>query len=87
MSIRNADPVHAPYLRGPGGEGAGHGRRSDPEALRELKAKGAKLGNRTNLADASRAGAAVNRGEANAFAANVLPIIPGIAASGHRRRP
>jgi DNA invertase Pin-like site-specific DNA recombinase len=60
------------------------------KALRELKAKGAKLGNRTNLADASRAGAAVNRGEANAFAANVLPIIRelrrrGIAAALNAR--
>jgi DNA invertase Pin-like site-specific DNA recombinase len=50
------------------------------KALHALKAQGARLGNRTNLADASKAGAAVNKREADAFAANVLPIIREIQA-------
>lgn len=51
-------------------------------ALQQKKAAGAKLGNRTNLADASKAGAASNAKEADAFAANVLPVIASIQAAG-----
>ncbi len=51
-------------------------------ALQAKKAAGAKLGNRTNLGDASAAGAATNRREADAFAANVLPVIASIRAAG-----
>jgi len=51
-------------------------------ALAGLKAKGVQLGNRTNLPEASAKGAASNRREANAFAANVLPIIATIQATG-----
>lgn len=51
-------------------------------ALAELKAKGVQLGNRTNLAEASAKGASVNQGEADRFAANVLPVIDAIRAGG-----
>lgn len=51
-------------------------------ALAQKKAQGVVLGNRTNLADASGKGADANRAAADAFAANVLPIIRQIEASG-----
>jgi DNA invertase Pin-like site-specific DNA recombinase len=51
------------------------------KALQALKAQGAKLGNPTNLSEASKAGAAVNAREADAFAANVLPIIRELQAA------
>ncbi|BDA86369.1 resolvase [Aureimonas sp. SA4125] len=51
-------------------------------ALQQKKAAGAKLGNRTNLAEASKAGAASNAKEADAFAANVLPVIASIRDAG-----
>ena len=52
------------------------------EALARKKAQGALLGNRTNLALASARGSAANKAAAEAFAANVLPIICEIQASG-----
>jgi DNA invertase Pin-like site-specific DNA recombinase len=51
-------------------------------ALAAKKAAGAKLGNRTNLAEASAKGADANRAAADAFAANVLPIIRQVEAAG-----
>jgi hypothetical protein len=45
-------------------------------ALAQKKAHGAILGNRTNLSDAQAKGVAANREAADAFAANVLPIVP-----------
>jgi DNA invertase Pin-like site-specific DNA recombinase len=51
-------------------------------ALAAMKAQGAKLGNRTNLAEASTKGTIANRAAADAFAANVLPIVRQIQASG-----
>ena len=53
-------------------------------ALSVLKAKGAELGNRTNLDEAARKGRAVNTLAANAFASNVLPIVRQMQASGAR---
>src|SRR5271170_3212478 len=53
-------------------------------ALASKKAQGAQLGNRTNLPEASAKGADANRAAADAFAANVLPIIRQIEASGVR---
>jgi DNA invertase Pin-like site-specific DNA recombinase len=47
-------------------------------ALAQKKAQGAVLGNRTNLSDAL----AANREAADAFAANVLPIVRQIQAAG-----
>jgi hypothetical protein len=46
------------------------------------KAQGAKLRNPTNLAEASAKGAETILAAAEAFAANVLPVIRGIGASG-----
>lgn len=40
------------------------------------------LGNRTNLIEASAKGASTNRAEADAFAANVLPVIESIRTAG-----
>ncbi len=40
------------------------------------------LGNRTNLADAGAKGVDANRAAADAFAANVLPIVRQIETSG-----
>jgi hypothetical protein len=54
------------------------------EALARKKAQGAKLGNRTNLAEAAAKGQAAVRAHANAHAANVLPVIREIQASGAR---
>lgn len=51
-------------------------------ALVAKKAQGVKLGNRTNLGEASKAGGATMAKEADAFAANVLPVIASIRASG-----
>jgi DNA invertase Pin-like site-specific DNA recombinase len=51
-------------------------------ALAQKKAHGAVLGNRTNLPEAQAKGVAANRKTADAFAANVLPIVRQIQASG-----
>ena len=51
-------------------------------ALAAKKAQGAILGNRTNLAEAQAKGADGNRTAADAFAANVLPIVRQVQASG-----
>lgn len=51
-------------------------------ALSRLKASGAQLGNRTNLPEARKAARASNIRQADAFAANVLPIIASVRASG-----
>jgi DNA invertase Pin-like site-specific DNA recombinase len=53
-------------------------------ALAQKRAQGALLGNRTNLAEARGKAAESNRRAADAFAANVLPIIRDIRASGVR---
>lgn len=52
-------------------------------ALAQKKAQGARLGNRTNLAEATGKGNAANKAAADAFAANVLPIVREIQAAGH----
>ena len=51
-------------------------------ALAAKKAQGAVLGNRTNLAEAAAKGAAAQRMAADAFAANVLPVVRQIQAAG-----
>ncbi|WP_244535012.1 recombinase family protein [Methylobacterium sp. UNC300MFChir4.1] len=51
-------------------------------AMAGLKAPGVLLGNRTNLAQASAKGASANRAEAEAFAANVRPVIEAIRSAG-----
>jgi DNA invertase Pin-like site-specific DNA recombinase len=50
--------------------------------LAQKKAQGAKPGNPTNLGEAQAKGAAANRTAADAFAANVLPIVRQIQAAG-----
>jgi hypothetical protein len=51
-------------------------------ALAQKKAQGALLGDRTNLHAAQAKGVAANRDAADAFAANVLPIVRQIRAAG-----
>ena len=51
-------------------------------ALQAKKAAGAKLGNRTNLPEASHQGALANKVQADTFARNVLPIIASIRSEG-----
>ena len=51
-------------------------------ALAAKKAAGAKLGNRTNLAEAGSKGAAARAAAADVFAANVLPIIREMQRAG-----
>jgi DNA invertase Pin-like site-specific DNA recombinase len=51
-------------------------------ALAQKKAQGTVLGNRTNLRDAQAKGVATNQKAADAFAANVLPIVRQIKAAG-----
>jgi DNA invertase Pin-like site-specific DNA recombinase len=51
-------------------------------ALARKKAQGALLGNRTNLPEASAKGNVANRAAADAFAANVLPIVRQIQGAG-----
>lgn len=51
-------------------------------ALASLKAKGAQLGNRTNLAEAQAAGQATNAAKATAFNAKLLPTIQHLQARG-----
>jgi len=53
-------------------------------ALAARKAQGARLGNRSNAAKAAALGRKVQTSEAEAFAANVLPIIEALRASGIR---
>jgi hypothetical protein len=53
-------------------------------ALAARKAQGAKLGNRSNAADAAAIGRKVQTVEAAAFAANVLPIIESLRVYGVR---
>jgi DNA invertase Pin-like site-specific DNA recombinase len=53
-------------------------------ALARAKAKGIRLGNPTNLAEASLKGAAAGHAAADAFAANVLPIVRQLQTSGLR---
>jgi len=55
-------------------------------ALAALKAKGVKLGNRTNLADAAREGQRANRAKAKAFAAKVFPTIEKLRDRGKSLR-
>lgn len=51
-------------------------------ALAAKKAQGVRLGNPTNLGEASKAGGASTAREAAAFASNVLPVIESIKATG-----
>src|SRR3954452_760050 len=51
-------------------------------ALQAQKARGEPLGNRTNLEEAQRKGRAAGRAAADQFAANVLPVIRQIQATG-----
>jgi DNA invertase Pin-like site-specific DNA recombinase len=51
-------------------------------ALAQKKAQGTVLGNRTNLRDSQAKGVAANQKAADAFAANVLPIVRQIQAAG-----
>ena len=53
-------------------------------ALAQRKAQGARLGNRSNAAEAAARGRQVQKAEAAAFAANVLPIIEALRSSGVR---
>jgi DNA invertase Pin-like site-specific DNA recombinase len=53
-------------------------------ALAARKAQGAKLGNRSNAAEAAALGRQVQAEEAATFAANVLPIVESLRASGVR---
>jgi DNA invertase Pin-like site-specific DNA recombinase len=53
-------------------------------ALAERKAQGVRLGNPTNLAEASLKGARSNREAADKFAANVLPVVRQLQAAGVR---
>jgi DNA invertase Pin-like site-specific DNA recombinase len=51
-------------------------------ALARKKLQGVLLGNRTNLAEACAKGTATNRKAADAFAANVLPVVRQMQAAG-----
>ena len=51
-------------------------------ALAARKAQGARLGNRRNAAEAAKAGRRALSEEADAFAANVLPIVNSLRAAG-----
>jgi len=53
-------------------------------ALAARKGQGTQLGNRSNAAEAAALGRKVQTAEAEAFAANVLPIIEALRASGIR---
>jgi DNA invertase Pin-like site-specific DNA recombinase len=53
-------------------------------ALAQRKAQSARLGNRSNAAEAAARGREVQKAEATAFAANVLPIIASLLACGVR---
>ncbi len=51
-------------------------------ALQAKKATGTALGNRTNLEEAAKRGAAANAREADAFASNIIPVVRSIQAAG-----
>jgi DNA invertase Pin-like site-specific DNA recombinase len=53
-------------------------------ALARTKDRGVALGNRTNLAEAAAKGSAATREQANVFAANLMPLIRQLQASGIR---
>jgi len=66
-----------------------HIRTWDPDHLKltiagltKARARGVKLGNRTNLAEAQAMGAAATKVVADAFAANVLPVVRDLQAGG-----
>ena len=52
------------------------------DALQAKKAAGAQLGNRTNLGEAQKRGAAANGFQADTFAANVFPLVQSLQAAG-----
>ena len=51
-------------------------------ALQAMKARGVRLGNRTNLPEAGRLGNVAHRAAADAFAANTLPLVRQMQARG-----
>lgn len=51
-------------------------------ALAQAKARGTVLGNRTNLGEAGMLGVETQKREADAFAANIMPIVRQIRAAG-----
>ena len=51
-------------------------------ALAQAKARGTVLGNRTNLAEAGMLGVETQKREADAFAANIMPVVRQIRAAG-----
>ena len=53
-------------------------------ALARAKDRGVVLGNRTNLAEVAASGGATTRQQADAFAANLMPLIRQLQASGRR---
>ena len=53
-------------------------------ALARAKERGVVLGNRTNLAEAAAKGSVMTRQQADAFAANLMPLIRQLQASGTR---
>ena len=53
-------------------------------ALARAKDRGVVLGNRKNLAEAAARGGATTRQQADAFAANLMPLIGQLQASGIR---
>lgn len=53
-------------------------------ALAIKKAQGVKLGNPTNLGEASALGVAARRDAANAYAANIMPVVRELQAAGAR---
>ena len=79
---RRRRSIHAAHLCRARRERAQLDRRAHRAALARKKASGALLGNRTNLAEACAMGNAANRKAADAFAANVLPIVRQIQAAG-----
>ena len=51
-------------------------------ALAQAKARGVRLGNPTNLAEASAKGSAATKAQADQFAANLMPLLRQLQASG-----
>jgi len=80
----HASPLQ-PDQRPAGGRDPGDGqlpRHATRAALAARKAQGVKLGNPVNLAVAGAKGAETQRADADAFAANVLPIVRQIQTAG-----
>jgi hypothetical protein len=79
---RRRRPIHAPPLCRPCRKGAATDRERTKSALAARKAQGKRLGNPRNAPEAAAIGRGVQSAEAALFAANTLPLVEAVRATG-----